>query len=133
MNDDDLGRLSHEIEEVRVRVPQAALDQLDLRLGRDRAAGKVWEVSARYGVPPDTLSRLVDYWCDDFDFRAAEARLNELPLFSGRFGSEQLLLCHVRSRVPGAIPLLLLHGGFGSIAELETLIGPLSDPVRYGG
>jgi epoxide hydrolase len=131
---DDLGRPDPEakFEQLCLRVPQAALDQLDLRLGRDRAAGEVWEASVRYAVPPDTLSRLVDYWCDDFDFRVIEARLNELPLFAGRRGSD-LLFSHVRSSQPGAIPLLLLHGGFGSLAELEALIGPLSDPVRYGG
>jgi microsomal epoxide hydrolase len=122
-----------EIAELRLAVPRCALDQLDLRLGHDRGAGEVWEASARYAVPPQALSALVDYWCDDFDFSASEARLNELPLFAGRFGAEQLLFAHVRSKEPGAIPLLLLHGGFGSIAELEALIGPLTDPARYGG
>ncbi|HKY34800.1 MAG TPA: epoxide hydrolase [Polyangiaceae bacterium] len=129
----DLTQLDHEIEGLCLRVPELALDQLDLRLGRDRAGGEVWAASARYAVPPDMLSRLVDYWCDDFDFRALEARLNELPLFAGRFGSGRLLFSHVRSSQPAAIPLLLLHSGFGSIAELEALIGPLTEPVRYGG
>jgi epoxide hydrolase len=130
---DDLGRSDPEIEELCLRVPQAALDQLDQHLARERAAGEVWEASARYAVPPDTLSRLVDYWCDDFDFRVIEARLNELPLFAGRLGSGDLLFSHVRSTQAGAIPVLLLHGSFGSLPELQALIGPLSDPVRYGG
>jgi pimeloyl-ACP methyl ester carboxylesterase len=130
---DALECVDPQIEELCLRVPQAALDRLDLQVGRARAAGEAWEASARYGVPPDTLCRLVDHWCDDFDFRAIETRLNELPLFTGRFASEQLVFGHARSSDPGAIPLLLLHGGFGCIAELEGLVGPLCNPVRYGG
>ena len=129
----DLALLDHEIESARIRVPERGLAELHQGLARGRAAGKVWWASERYLVAPGLLAELVDYWCDDFAFGALEARLNELPLFTGRFEPEQLLFVHARSSVPGAIPLLLLHGSLGSLAELEPLIGPLTDPQRYGG
>jgi len=40
---------------------------------------------------------------------------------------------HVRSRHPNAMPLIITHGWPGSVFEQIKLIGPLSDPTRYGG
>jgi pimeloyl-ACP methyl ester carboxylesterase len=40
---------------------------------------------------------------------------------------------HVRSREPNALPLILTHGWPGSPIELLKVIGPLTDPVAYGG
>jgi pimeloyl-ACP methyl ester carboxylesterase len=39
----------------------------------------------------------------------------------------------VRSKHPGATPLILCHGWPGSVAEYARLIGPLTDPVAHGG
>ena len=40
---------------------------------------------------------------------------------------------HVRSRHPGALPLIVTHGWPGSVFEQIKLVGPLTDPTRYGG
>ncbi|WP_460850091.1 alpha/beta fold hydrolase, partial [Phytohabitans suffuscus] len=40
---------------------------------------------------------------------------------------------HVRSAVPGALPLILTHGWPGTVAEFVEVIGPLTDPVAHGG
>jgi pimeloyl-ACP methyl ester carboxylesterase len=40
---------------------------------------------------------------------------------------------HVRSREPNALPLILTHGWPGSPLEFLKVIGPLTDPVAYGG
>ena len=39
----------------------------------------------------------------------------------------------MRSPHPGALPLVITHGWPGSIAEFQKVIGPLTDPVAYGG
>jgi hypothetical protein len=54
-----LARQDPEIQDHQLRVPEAALTQLGLRLGRDRAAGKVWDASLSHGVPPAALAALV--------------------------------------------------------------------------
>ena len=40
---------------------------------------------------------------------------------------------HVRSRNPNALPLIMTHGWPGSVFEVLKVIGPLTDPVAYGG
>jgi pimeloyl-ACP methyl ester carboxylesterase len=39
----------------------------------------------------------------------------------------------VHSRDPNAMPLIITHGWPGSILELLKVIGPLTDPMAYGG
>src|SRR5262249_49976556 len=40
---------------------------------------------------------------------------------------------HQRSKYPDALPLILSHGWPGSFMEFHKMIGPLTDPVAYGG
>jgi len=40
---------------------------------------------------------------------------------------------HVRSPHQNALPIILTHGWPGSVVEFMEVIGPLSDPTRYGG
>jgi len=40
---------------------------------------------------------------------------------------------HVRSKNPNALPIIITHGWPGSIIEQLKIIGPLTDPVAYGG
>ncbi len=40
---------------------------------------------------------------------------------------------HVRSPHQDALPLLMTHGWPGSVVEFGKVIGPLTDPERYGG
>jgi len=40
---------------------------------------------------------------------------------------------HVRSKYPNALPIIITHGWPGSIIEQLKIIGPLTDPVAYGG
>jgi pimeloyl-ACP methyl ester carboxylesterase len=40
---------------------------------------------------------------------------------------------HARSPEPGALPLIITHGWPGSVLEFEAVIGPLTDPVAWGG
>ncbi|MGF6447719.1 pimeloyl-ACP methyl ester carboxylesterase [Paraburkholderia youngii] len=39
----------------------------------------------------------------------------------------------MRSKNPGALPLIMTHGWPGSVFEELKVIGPLTDPVAYGG
>lgn len=40
---------------------------------------------------------------------------------------------HQRSSNPDAIPLMVVHGWPGSVSEFSKIIGPLTDPLAYGG
>jgi len=121
------------IRPFRIDVPQAALDDLNERLARTRlpqpAPGDDWEA----GTPNRYLSEAVSRWRDGFDWRAVEARMNELPHHTTDIDGQTIHFVHVRSPHPGATPLLLAHTYPGSFADYLDMIGPLVDPVAHGG
>jgi len=122
----------HKIEEFRVSIPQADLDDLAGRLARTRwpasLPGRAWD----RGVPVGYLRGLAEYWRGGFDWRAQEARLNSYPQYTTQIEGQKVHFLHVRSPEPQATPLLLLHGWPGSVVEFLHVIGPLSDPRAHG-
>lgn len=123
---------ANEIEEFRIDIPQADLDDLADRLAGTRwpssLPGPAWE----RGVPVSYLRELAEYWRGGFDWRAQEARLNTWPQYITQIDGQKIHFLHVRSPEPGATPLLLLHGWPGSVVEFIRVIGPLSDPRAHG-
>ena len=119
--------------EFEIDVPQSQLDDLRHRLRRARWPAPLPGTGWERGVPPEHLRRLVAYWLDEFDWRAAEARLNAFPQFTTRIDDQTIHFLHVRSPEPGALPLILTHGWPGSVVEFLPVLGPLTDPVAYGG
>ncbi|MBT0994145.1 alpha/beta hydrolase [Cellulomonas sp. DKR-3] len=123
---------STQVHPFRIQVDEAALVDLHRRLAATRfpvaAPGDDWS----YGTPVSYLREMVAAW-QELDWRAVEARLNRLPQFTTQVDGQTIHFVHVRSQVPGATPVLLLHTYPGTFAELEGLVGPLTDPAAYGG
>jgi epoxide hydrolase len=115
-----------------VQIEQEAIDDLQHRLAGTRfptsAPGDDWA----YGTPVSYLTEMVAAW-QSFDWRAQEARMNAVPNFVTEIEGQPVHFVHVRSTEPGATPVLLLHTYPGSFVEFLDLIGPLTDPVAYGG
>ncbi|WP_106816198.1 epoxide hydrolase family protein [Microbacterium timonense] len=124
---------SAEIRPFRVDVAQSALDDLADRLARTRlpqpAPGDQWES----GTPNGYLTEALAQWRDGFDWRRAEARMNEVPHFTTEIDGQTFHFIHVRSPHPDATPLLLAHTYPGSFVDYLDMIGPLVDPVAHGG
>ena len=71
-----------------------------------------------------------------YDWRAQEARLNELAHFRTAIDGQSIHFVHARSPHADARPLLLTHGWPGSIVEFLDVIPRLTDPEdarRTGG
>ena len=122
-----------EIRPFRVEVPQADLDDLRDRLGRTRWPGEVPGAGWSRGIPLGYLEELAGYWRDGYDWRAQEARLNQLPQYLTEVDGQPIHFLHVRSPEPGALPLVVTHGYPGSVVEFLDLVAPLTDPVAAGG
>jgi pimeloyl-ACP methyl ester carboxylesterase len=122
------------IEPFTARTPQADLDDLRQRLATTRWAPEppAGRDEGAYGFPLSRLRRLVSRW-QDFDWRRQEDRLNAYPQFRTVIDGQPVHFLHVRSAVPGALAVVLSHGWPGSVFEYLDLIGPLTDPVAYGG
>ncbi|MFD8915773.1 epoxide hydrolase family protein [Streptomyces sp. NPDC059575] len=116
-----------------ISVPDADLDDLRQRLDRTRWPDELPGVGWEYGVPGDYLRELAGYWRHTYDWRAAEERLNAWPQFMTTVDGADIHFAHIRSPEPDATPLMITHGWPGSVVEFEKVVGPLTDPVRYGG
>lgn len=117
----------------KINVPDAVLRDLKERLARTRWPDQLQNVGWDYGTDPAYLKPLVEYWRDRFDWRAQEKKLNEFDQFTTVIDGVRIHFIHQKSKVPGAMPLALTHGWPGSIYEFNKVIGPLTDPEKYGG
>ena len=117
----------------RVDVPDAVLADLRERLARTRWPAQLDDAGWGYGTELSYLQQLCEYWHDEFDWRAAEARINEWPQFETAIDGERMHFIHARSPHPDALPLLVTHGWPGSIVEFLDVLGPLTDPTAHGG
>jgi pimeloyl-ACP methyl ester carboxylesterase len=109
------------------------LTELRFRLERTRWPEPATVDDWSQGVPLDYLQEICRYWREDYDWRACEARLNALPQFKTEIDGLDIHFLHVRSPQPDAFPVVLTHGWPGSVVEFLDVIGPLTDPVAYGG
>ena len=92
----------------------------------DQLEGAGWD----YGAPLDEIKRLAKYWETGFDWRAQEAKLNELPNFHRNIKPDGFLdldihYVHQKSSSSDAIPLLFIHGWPGSYVEVTKLLPAL--------
>lgn len=121
------------IEPFTSAVPGWVLDDLLMRLWRtrwpDQVEGTPWED----GTDQRFLRSLVRHWLHDYDWRAAESRINALPNYLATVGGTRIHFVHVRGRGPSPMPLVLTHGWPGSFLEYSKIIPRLTDPERYGG
>jgi pimeloyl-ACP methyl ester carboxylesterase len=116
------------IRPFQIHIPDADVDDLRDRLDRTRwpaqPAGTGWS----RGVPVDYLRDLAGYWAHEYDWRAHEARLNEIPQFVTTIDGQDIHFLHLRSGRPDALPLVLTHGWPSSPVEFLRVLGPLTDP-----
>ena len=119
-----------------IDIPQAKLDWV-----AERIRSHNWHhepVDAGWSLGPDTawFRDFIGHWADTHDWRATEARLNDLPhhrtAIDGPVGALDIHFIHQRSPREDATPLLLVHGWPGSFLEFEQLVGPLTDPAAHG-
>lgn len=121
------------IQPFTVSVPDAVLTDLRHRLERTRWPDQLPDAAWEYGTDLVYLRDLCAYWADGYDWRAAERRFNAWPNATTEVDGQQVHFIHARSSEPQALPLLVLHGWPGSVAEMLKIIDPLADPANHGG
>ncbi len=119
------------VERFSVAVDQPMIDDLRARIRNTRlpetAPGAPWS----QGTDRDWLTRLLGYWADEFDWRAAERELNRFSHFRALAGDAEIHFVHESAR-SGGIPLILGHGWPSCFAELLPLVPLLTDPGGHG-
>ena len=62
-------------------MPDVELADLRELLGRTRLPDQAPDAPSAYGTDVGYMRKLVAYWCNAFDWRAQEARLNQFPQY----------------------------------------------------
>jgi pimeloyl-ACP methyl ester carboxylesterase len=126
-------RSSDLIRPYHIQISEAALTDLNRRVRDTRWPDKETVNDDSQGVQLATMQKLASYWSKDYDWRKVEAKLNALPQFMTTIDGLDIYFIHVRSKEKNALPVIITHGWPGSIIEQLKVIGPLTDPVAYGG
>jgi len=126
-----------DIKPFTVSFPESRISDLQRRLDQSIYPDELQDASWDMGTPLTDVERIAQHWRQNFDWKAAEQRLNALPQFTTSIqvnGFEPLSIhfVHIKSEAPGAIPLLFCHGWPGSYIEVFKIAKGLSDS-RDGG
>ena len=116
-----------------ISIPESELVDLRRRIAATRWPDKETVDDESQGIRLAEVQALVNYWGTGYNWRNIEAKLNALPEFMTKIDGVDIWFMHVRSREPNALPLILTHGWPGSPLEFLKVLGPLTDPVAYGG
>ena len=125
--------MDEDIRPFRADIAGTAIEDLHGRLRRTRWPEPQTVDDWSQGTPLSYARELCRYWLEDYDWPAAQRRLNQFPQFTTAVDGLDIHFIHVRSPLPTATPLVLTHGWPGSVVEFFKVIGPLTDPVGHGG
>ena len=121
------------IKPFKIAIPDEAIRDLHARLDAIRWPEKEPVTDWSQGAPLANVKALAKYWRTKYDWRRCEAVLNGYPQFKTTIDGLGIHFLHIRSANPNALPLLITHGWPGSVIEFLKIIGPLTDPAKYGG
>jgi epoxide hydrolase len=126
------------VKPFRVQIDQRRIDSILERVRTAKlprqmpptpGATSAWET----GADVQWLEGLRRYWTTQFNWRAAEARLNRYPQYKARVDGVDIHFYYVQGEGSNPLPLLLTHGWPGSVVEFLDVIGPLTQPSKHGG
>ncbi|KAG6460532.1 juvenile hormone epoxide hydrolase [Manduca sexta] len=122
------------IQPFRIEFSDVMINDLRERLLHRRASPPPLEgVGFTYGFNSNFLTRVLDYWKNEYDFKGREEYLNKYNHYKTNIQGLDIHFMHIlpKKKVDGddvkTVPLLLLHGWPGSICEFYELIPKLMD------
>jgi epoxide hydrolase len=116
-----------------LQVPQDDLDYLRRKLEAVRWPEPETVKDWSQGVPIRQLTKLIEYWQHEYDWRRCETMLNQWGQFHTDLDGLAIHFLHIRSPHANALPLIMTHGWPGSVIEFNKVIGPLTNPTAHGG
>ncbi|KPJ14867.1 Juvenile hormone epoxide hydrolase [Papilio machaon] len=85
-----------------------------------------------YGFNTNFLTRVLDYWKNNYNFKDREQFFNKYNHFKTKIQGLDIHYIHVKPKVTDditVVPLLMMHGWPGSVREFYEIIPKLTNPV----
>ena len=121
------------VQPYQIHIPQVTLNDLRECLAdtrwTDETEGAGWDQGSNLAY----MKELADYWQNQYDWRAQEAKLNSFNWFKANINGEEIRFIHERGKGANPTPIILFHGWPDSIMRYLKLIPLLTDPASYGG
>lgn len=116
------------MQSFKIAIADNEIDDLKARLTAARFAPTLPDAGWEYGMDEAFLRRFTAYWQKEFDWRAAEKKLNEFNQFTTEIHGERVHFVHARGRGETNVPLLLTNGWPANFVELLPLVPLLTEP-----
>ncbi len=121
------------INPYQINIAQDQLDDLQARLAKTIWPTVIDTDSIDAGPSDKHMKEVVHYLQNKFDWRKAEAEVNQYPQFITEIDGQDIHFLHVKSGEQNATPLMLIHGWPGSFVEFLDVIDLLTNPAKHGG
>ncbi len=116
-----------------VHIDDEVLEDLRNRLAATRWPNELPGTGWDYGSNLDYMKELVDYWRNEFDWRAQEALINSFSHYKADVEGLGIHFIHEHGHGPDPMPLVITHGWPGTFFEMYKMIPLLTDPASHGG
>src|SRR5215212_11214511 len=110
------------VKSFKIQIPATVLEDLQERLERTRWPDEIRGAGWDYGTNLDYMKSLVDYWHNQFDWRAQEAKLNQLAQFRADVNGFGIHFIHERGKGSNPLPIILSHGWPDSFFRMYKII-----------
>jgi pimeloyl-ACP methyl ester carboxylesterase len=120
------------VEPFSISIQDDVLSDLRARIRKTRWPEQVPDIRWEQGTDLAFLRELLEYWAEDFDWRAQERELNAFRHFRAELDGVGVHFVHERARRGHGIPLILTHGWPSTFVEMLPLVPLLTDPAAHG-
>lgn len=120
------------IRPFKVNFTDQAIEDLIYRLKNMRdSKPSIKNTGWEYGINTTFLHKIIEYWQNEYNFKAREAYLNQYPQFITNIQGLDIHYIHIKPKNPEGkrvLPLLLQHGWPGSVVEFYKILPMLTSP-----
>ena len=85
-----------------------------------------------YGINKKVLKEICNYWVNEYNWSNEQKKINKFHQYKAQVEDLNIHFIYEKGISREAIPLLISHGWPGSFIEFKNIIGPLTNPKKYG-
>ena len=111
-----------DIRPFQINISEEIFDDLKIRLKNTHWPDEIFQSGWDYGPNLNYMKGLIEYWKDQFNWRAQEKFLNTFSHFTTNIDGLNIHFIHERGKGANPIPLIITHGWPSSFVEMTKII-----------